>query len=66
MQSEQEQPLMIERPLKTADDEPMEVDQIHQDEAETALIEDGEQQLDYDIDDYLDDPSKHSIIHTIL
>ena len=33
MESEQEQPLMVERPLKAADDEPMEVDQIHQDEA---------------------------------
>ena len=50
MQSEQEQPLMIERPLKTADDEPMEVDQIYQDESETALNEDGDQPLDYDID----------------
>ena len=50
MKSEQEQPLMAEERVKAADDEPMEVDQIHQEEAETALIEDGDQPLDYDID----------------
>ena len=50
MESEQKQPFMIESPLKAADDEPMEVDQIYQDEAETALNEDGDQPLDYDID----------------
>ena len=61
MESEHKQPFMIERPLKAADDDPMKVDQIHQEEAETALIEDGEQPLDYNIDEYLDDPSKHSL-----
>ena len=61
MESEQKQPYMIERPLEAADDEPMEVDQINLDEAETALIEDGDQPLDYDIDEYLDDPIKHSL-----
>ena len=50
MESEQKQNFMVERPLKDADDEPMEVDQIHQEEAETALIDDGEQAIDYVID----------------
>ena len=60
-ESEQKQPFMIEMPLKAADDEPMEVDQIHQDEAETDLIDYVDQPLDYEIDEYLDDPSKHSL-----
>ena len=36
----------------------MEVDEIHQEEAETALIEDDDQGSDYDVDEYLDVPSK--------
>jgi len=51
-----------EKPLKSNGDEPldepMEVDEIRQEEAETALIEDDDQGSDYDVDEYLDDPSK--------
>jgi len=47
-----------EKPLKANGDEPMEVDEIRQEEAETALIEDDDQGSDYDVDEYLDDPSK--------
>ena len=59
MQSEQEQPLMAEEPVKADDDAPMEEVEVNQEEAETALIEDGEKPIDYDIDEYLDDPSKY-------
>ena len=38
-------------PLKANDDEPMEVDEIRQ-----------EEESEYNIDDYLDDHSKHSLI----
>ena len=42
----------------------MEVDDFRQEEAETALIEDDDQGSDYDVDEYLDDPSKHFIYYT--
>jgi hypothetical protein len=57
----------MEKPLKANDDEPMEVDEVHQEVAETALIEDDDQGSDYEIDEYLDDPCKHPLItFTIL
>jgi hypothetical protein len=49
----------MEKPLKANDDEPMVVDNIHQEEVETALIYEDDQGSDYEIDEYLDDPSKH-------
>lgn len=57
-----------EKPLKAKNDVPMEVDEIRQEEAETALIEDDDQGSDYEVDEYLDVLSKHSIfyIFTIL
>ena len=48
----------IEKPLKANDDDPMEVDEIRQEVAETALIEDDYEGSDYEIEEYLDDPSK--------
>ena len=57
----------MEKPLKANDDEPMEVDEVNQEVAETALIEDDDQGSDYGIDEYLDDPNKNSLItFTIL
>ena len=53
----------MEKPLKANDDEPMEVDEVHQEVAETALIEDDDQGSDYEIDEYLDDPSKNSLFY---
>ena len=53
----------MEKPLKAKDVARMEVDEIRQQEAETALIEDDDQGSDYDIEEYLDDPSKHSLFH---
>jgi hypothetical protein len=50
----------LEKPLKANGDEPMEVDEIRQEEAETALIEDDDQGSDYEVDEYLDVPSKYS------
>jgi hypothetical protein len=52
-------PLMIVEPLKADEDVAMdeEEDEIHQEDANTALVED-DQGIDYDIDQYLDDPSK--------
>ena len=50
---------MPEEPVKADDDAPMEEVEVNQEEAETALIEDGDQPLDYDIDEYLDNPSKY-------
>ena len=51
--------LIIEKPLKADDDVPMEVDEIRQEDANTALVEEEDQGIDYDINQYLDDPSKH-------
>ncbi len=53
----------MEKPLKAIDDEPMEMDEIRQEVAETALIEDDNQGSDYEIDEYLDDPSKAYILN---
>ena len=53
-----------EKPLKANNYVPMEVDEIRQEEAETALIEDDDQGSDYDVDEYLDDPTKHFIYYT--
>jgi hypothetical protein len=53
----------LEKPLKANNEVPMEVDEIRQEEAETALIEDDDQGSDYDVDEYLDVPSKHSLFH---
>ena len=58
----QEQPLMVEKPLKANDDEPMEVVEIRHEDANTALIDEEDQGIDYDINQYLDDPSKLIII----
>jgi hypothetical protein len=45
----------------------MEVDEIRQEEADTAVMQEDEQESEYNIDDYLDDHSKHSLItFTIL
>jgi hypothetical protein len=48
----------MDKPSKTIDDEPIEVDEICQEEAEAALIEEDDQGSDYEIDEYLDEPSK--------
>ena len=46
----------------------MEVDEIRQEEAETALVEDDDQGSDYEVDEYLDDTSKtlSILIHDYL
>jgi hypothetical protein len=67
IESEQEQPLMVEQALKADDDAPMDVDQIRQEEADTAVMQEDDRGSEYNIDDYLDDHSKHSLItFTIL
>jgi hypothetical protein len=48
-----------EKPLKANNEVPMEVDEIRQEEAETALVEDDDQGTDYEVDEYLDVPSKY-------
>jgi hypothetical protein len=65
MELVQEQPLMVEKPLNVYDDEPMEVDKIRQEQADTALIEEDDRGSDYEIDEYLDDPSKTLLLFFI-
>ena len=55
-------PLMAATALKEEVKEPMEVDEIHQEDAHTALVEEDDQGSDYDVDQYLDDPSKYLLI----
>jgi hypothetical protein len=51
MESEQEKPLMAEQAIKVDDNALMEVDDIHK-----------EEESEYNIDEYLDDHCKHSLI----
>jgi hypothetical protein len=60
-EAEQAHPLRAEVPRDEFDDEqPMDVDEIRHEGPGTPMIED-DQGIDYDIDQYLDDPSKFII-----
>ena len=63
----QELPLMVEKTVKANDDAPMEKVKVYHEDADTAIMKEDDQGIDYNIDEYLDDPSKHSqITFTIL
>ena len=67
IESIQEQPLMVEKPVKADDDAPMEKVKVYHEDADTAIMKEDDLGIDYNIDEYLDDPSKHSqITFTIL
>ena len=53
---------MAEEPVKEDVEEPMEVDEIRLEGVDTAVMQDDDQPLDYNIAEYLDDPSKHILI----
>ena len=59
----QEQPLRVEQPIKEDVEEPMEVVEIPQEGGDPAVKQDDDQPLDYNIDEYLYDPSKHFLFH---
>ena len=61
---EPEQPIMAEEPVMEDVEEPMEVDEIRLGGDDTAMVQDDDQPLDYNIAEYLDDPSKLFIYFT--
>jgi hypothetical protein len=62
-----EQFSMVEKPVKADDDMPMEEVDVNHLDTDIAMIQQDDRESEYNIDDYLDDPSKHSLItFTIL
>ena len=62
-----EQFSMVEKPVKADDDMPMEEVDVNNLDTDIAIIQQDDRGSEYNIDDYLDDPSKHSLItFTIL
>ena len=53
---------MVEKTVKADDDAPMEKVKVYHEDADTAIMKEDDQGIDYNIDEYLDDPSKHSQI----
>ena len=50
---------MVEKTVKANDDAPMEKVKVYHEDADTAIMKEDDQGIDYNIDEYLDDPSKH-------
>ena len=58
---------MVEKPVKADDDAPLEEVEVNHEDADTAIMQEDDQRSDYNIDEYLDNPSKHfQITFTIL
>jgi hypothetical protein len=57
---EQEQPF-----IKADVDAPMEVVEVNHEDADTAIMQEDDQGIEYNIDEYLDDTCKHSQIHSL-
>jgi hypothetical protein len=62
MESVNEQALMAGKVLKEGEDAPIDEVEVSNEEAEAALLQGDDQGSDYNIDEYLDATSKHSLI----
>jgi hypothetical protein len=61
MQYEEEQPLMAEKAIKSQDDAPMEEVEVKHEDANTAIMQEDDQGSEYNIEEYLDATSNHSL-----
>jgi hypothetical protein len=61
MQNEEEQPLMADKSIKSQDNAPMEEVEVNHEDANTAIMQEDDQGSEYNIDEYLDVTSKHSL-----
>lgn len=58
----QEQSLTISKPINEDKEAPMEVDEINQENKKTPLIDEDTQGSDYNVEVYLDEKSKLSLL----
>ena len=52
---------MAEKAIKSHDDAPMEEVEVNQKDVDTAIMQEDDQGSEYNIDEYLDATSKHSL-----
>jgi hypothetical protein len=61
VESVQEQPVMFENPPKAYDEAPKKEVEVTNEDADTAIIQEDDRGSEYNIEEYLDATSKHSL-----